>query len=442
MKWALRFWTLLTGSRFKALQLEGRRLLRAKRYSGALSVFRSQVSEWPERPEGHQGLRDLFQAMGLVEESRRAAAMVEALETLASRPDDVPSHLRLAKSYQSAGLYKASLEHVEQVLKLARPTQEVLRLAAVVMRFNNQFGKAMDLIKQALEQEPLAVDLYDQLTYNLRALGRQLEAAKTQNLSRSLKEVQSDPGSPEAMEKAIFQLTVAGRRPQALGLVEASLASHAGVPGLHVLRGELLLEEAQYGAALSALQKAAEIDATHTKAHSLLARAYDTLKMKDEAERHRQLAQELAAARAERDHLAAELGLTAVLLKCDQPEKAHERAENMLRLYPDDWRSHYLMGLVHNAVGKRQEAMDCLRQAVHVFDKAPEIFFAMARLQAEFGRNEDALSQARHAVSLAPRQPWVRLEMASLLDDMGLAELAREERDMAQAIIKRQAMQE
>lgn len=442
MKWTLRFWTLLTGSRFKALQLEGRRLLRARRYSGALAVYRCLVAEWPEEPVGHQGLSDLFQAMGLLEESRREAGMVQALQTLAGKPDDLPSRMRLAAAFQAAGLSKAALTHVEHAMRLARPNQETLRLAATVLRYNSQFVKAMDLIQQALAQEPLAIDLYQQLTYNLRALGRQLEAAKVQNLVKSLKAVQQNPGSPEAMEKAIFQLTVAGRRDQALTLVESSLQGHSGAPGLHVLRGELLLEAGQPGQALESLRQAVELDATYTKGHTLLARAHEALGDDETAEAHRQIAQELAAARAERDHLGSELGLVGVLLKCGQHQRALERAANMLRLYNDDWRAHYLMGLVHNAMGKRQEAMDCLRQAVHVHDKAPEVFFAMARLQAEFGRNKDALSQARHAVSLAPRQPWVRLEMASLLDDLGLAELAREERDMAQAIIKRQAMQE
>lgn len=442
MKWALRIWTLLTGSRFKALQLEGRRLLRAKRYSGALSAYRHLVAEWPQEPVGHQGLSDLFQAMGLVEESRREAGIVQALQTLATKPGDLSSHLRLAKEYQAAGSSKAALEHIEQALRLAQPGPEVVRLAAVVLRYNSQFIQAMDLIQKALEQEPLAIDLYEQLTYNLRALGRQLEAVKAQSLAKCLKAVQRDPGSAEAMEKAIFQLTVFGRRSQALGLLQTSLASHPKVTGLRVLHGELLLEEGQPGQALAALQTAMEMDATSTKGQSLLARAFEALGMKEQAEAHRQMAEELTAARAERDHLSSELGLVGVLLKCGQHQHAVERAENMLRLYGDDWRSYYLRGLVYNAMGQRQEAMDSLRQAVHIFDKAPELFFAMARLQAEFGRNEAAISQARHAVSLAPRQPWVRLEMASLLEDLGLAELAREEREMAQVIIKRQAMQE
>ncbi|MFH1060460.1 MAG: tetratricopeptide repeat protein [Pseudomonadota bacterium] len=442
MKWALQLWIMLTGSRFKALQLEGRRLLRAKRYSGALAVYRRLVAEWPEEPVGHQGLSDLFQAMGLVEESRREAGITEALRTLATKPDDLPSRLRLAKEFQAAGMSKAALAHMEHALRLGRPGQDVLRLAATILRYNSQFNKAIELVQQALGQEPLAIDLYEQLTFNLRALGRQLEAAKARNLVKSLKAAQQEPGSPEVLEKAIFQLTVSGRREQALPLLERSLAGHPDVCGLHVLRGELLLEAGQPGPALKTLQRAVELEATTAKAHALLARALEVLGQAEAAAGHRDIVQEIAAARTERDHLGSELGLVGVLLKCGQHQKALERADNMLSLYGEDWRSHYLMGLVQNAMGKHQEAMDSLRKAVHVFDKAPEVFFAMARLQAEFGRNEDAISQARHAVSLAPRQPWVRLEMASLLDDLGLAELAREERDMAQAIVKRQAMQE
>lgn len=442
MSWLINLWILLTGSRLKAMLLEGRRLLHARRFSAALDVYRALVNQWPELLEGYQGLAELFQEMGLVEEARRQQAIVTALQTLRKKPDDIESHLRLAREFYDTGNYKNSLPHAEAALRQDPRNPAVIRLAAVVLRYNNQFRRALEVLEQGLTQEPLAPDLYEQQTYNLRAMGKQLDAAKIANLAKALRSVDKNPGDPEELQKAIYQLAVVGRRAQALPLVDKALAANPGITGLFALRGELLLADNRPQEALEALVQAVELDATDTKAQNLLSKAYSQLGHSEQAIWHSQLAKQLETAKANPEHIETELGLVGVLLKCGQVKKAMARVEKLLPIYGDDWRCHYIMGLVRHAQGKRAEAMESLRKAVHMNDRSPEIFFAMARLQVEAGRMEDGLSQGRHAVSLAPRQMWVREEMASLLESMGLMDLAREERQLGEAIAKRQSMSE
>lgn len=442
MSWLIGFWVLLTGSRQKAMLLEGRRLLHARRFSAALDIYRALVSQWPELVDGYQGLAELFQEMGLTDEARKQQAIVNALQTLRKKSDDIESHMRLAREFFDTGSYKNALPHVEAALRHAPRNLDVIRLAAVVLRYNHQFKRALEVLDQGLALEPLAPDLYEQQTFNLRAMGKQVDAAKIANLAKALRAVDKNPGDPEELQKAIYQLAMVGRRAQALPLVDKALAANPDIPGLFALRGELLLAEGHAQEALETLVQAVELDATDLKSQNLLAKAYSQTGNSEQAIWHSQLAKQLETAKANQEHIETELGLVQVLLKSGQVKKAMARVEKLLPIYGDDWRCHYIMGLVRHAQGKRQEAMESLRKAVHMNDRSPEIFFAMARLQVEAGRMEDGLSQGRHAVSLAPRQMWVREEMASLLESMGLVDLAREERQLGEAIAKRQSMSE
>jgi|GEM_PF-3196173 tetratricopeptide (TPR) repeat protein len=440
MSWLINLWMLLTGSRQKAMLLEGRRLLNARRFSASLEVYRHLINEWPELVEGYEGLAALFQEMGLTEEARKQQAIVTALQTLRKKADDAESHLRLAREFYDTGHYKASLPHAEAALRQTPRRPDVVRLTAVVLRYNNLFKRAMEVLNQALVHEPLAPDLYEQQTFNLRAMGKQLEAAKVGNLAKALRSVENNPGDPEELQKAIYQLAVVGRRAQALPLVDRALEATPEIPGLFTLRGELLLEDGRPQEALENLRQAVELDATDIKGQNLLAKAYSQVGNSEQAIWHGQLAKQLEGAKAHPEHIETELGMVGVLLKSGQVKRALARAEKLLPIYGDDWRCHYIMGLVRHAQGKRAEAMESLRKAVHMNDRSPEIFFAMARLQVEAGRMEDGLSQGRHAVSLAPRQMWVREEMASLLESMGLMDLAREERQLGEAIARRQSI--
>ncbi|MCA1988638.1 MAG: hypothetical protein LDL07_05755, partial [Desulfarculus sp.] len=369
-------------------------------------------------------------------------AIVNALQTLRKKSDDIESHMRLAREFFDTGSYKNALPHAEAALRHAPRNLDVIRLAAVVLRYNHQFKRALEVLDQGLALEPLAPDLYEQQTFNLRAMGKQVDAAKIANLAKALRAVDKNPGDPEELQKAIYQLAMVGRRAQALPLVDKALAANPDIPGLFALRGELLLAEGHAQEALETLVQAVELDATDLKSQNLLAKAYSQTGNSEQAIWHSQLAKQLEAAKANPEHIETELGLVQVLLKSGQVKKAMARVEKLLPIYGDDWRCHYIMGLVRHAQGKRQEAMESLRKAVHMNDRSPEIFFAMARLQVEAGRMEDGLSQGRHAVSLAPRQMWVREEMASLLESMGLVDLAREERQLGEAIAKRQSMSE
>ncbi|MFH1036010.1 MAG: tetratricopeptide repeat protein [Pseudomonadota bacterium] len=436
MSLSLWFWTILTGSRLKGLLLEGRRQLKAEQFTTSLRHFREVVESWPDRAEGYEGMERVYRAMGLLEEAQREAVIAEAMKALKSNPGDLDSRLRLIAELAAKQMYATALPHVEQALKLAPHNQEVLRQAAVVLRYNRLVSRALEIINGALLREPLATDLYEQQAFCLRALNRQLEATQALSVSKALLAVAREPASQDALERAIFMLTVVKRRKHARSLVERGLADYPQAPALHGLRGELLLEEERPDEALRSLLEAMALEPTRAKTHSLLAGLYQQNNNQERATWHRELAELLDQARRKPDHVEAESLVTEALLRVGRMESAEDKAQGLCRQYSQDWRSHATLGRVRQEQGRVSEALESYRQATRINPRVPEPYMAMAWLHARAGQVKEAITQARQAVSLVSRDPGLRRQMADLLQELGFAELAKEERALAEAMSK------
>jgi tetratricopeptide (TPR) repeat protein len=394
------------------------------------------AEHWPDRLEGYEGLEQVYRSMGLLEEAQREALIVEAMRALKDNPADVDSRLRLIRGLVTKQMYATALPHLEQALKLAPNNQDVLRQAGVVLRYNRLVTRALDTIGKALVKEPLAADLYEQQAFCLRALERQLEATQSLSVAKALQAVAREPANQEIMERAIFQLTVVKRRKYALALVERSLADYPQAAALLCLRGELLLEEDRQDEAQRSLRESMALDPLRSKTHSLLAGLYQLKDNRERAAWHRQLADLLDQARRKTDRVESDTTLIEALLLLRQFDQAQERAEGLGRQYPQDWRSHAVLGRVRKEQGRLREALDSYRQATRLNDKAPEPFMAMAWIYAQSGQVKESVGQARQAVSLVSRDSGMRRQMADLLDELGFSDLAKEERALAEAMSK------
>ncbi len=436
MSLALWLLTLMTGSRLKGLLLEGRRHLKAGRYTTALQSYRQVTREWPENLGGYDGMARTYRAMGLGDEARREEIIGQALETLTKQPDHLESRLQLIDAMVDRQMHARALGHVEQALRQAPANLQVLRRAALVLRFNRQFTRALEVLEKALAQEPLSPDLYEQMAFNLRASQRQVQAAQMQSLARALRAVAADPAAVESMERAIYQLTVVGRRNLALPLVDRALAAQPDQPALLAQRGELLLEEGRAQESLASLLRAASLDAAQVKAQALLASAWRQAGDEDRAAWHAGLADMLEKARQSRDQVEAEALRVEVLLRAEQYQQAEQRVDNLLRMFSRDWRGPLAQGRVRQAQGRAGEARLCYRQAALMNERAPEPLMALAWLEAESGRVKEAASLGRQAVALSSRDAKLRRRLAELLEKLGFNDLARDERKLGEALEK------
>jgi tetratricopeptide (TPR) repeat protein len=436
MSLSLWFWTILTGSRLKGLMLEGRRHLKKEQFTSALQYFREAAEHWPDRLEGYEGLEQVYRSMGLLEEAQCEALIVDAMRLLKDNPADVDSRLRLIQGLVAKQMYATALPHLEQALKLAPNNQDVLRQAGVVLRYNRLVTRALENIGKALVTEPLAADLYEQQAFCLRALDRQLEATQSSSVAKALQAVAREPANQETMERAIFQLSVVKRRKHALALVERALADYPQAAALLCLRGELLLEEDRQDEAQRSLRESMALDPLRAKTHSLLAGLYLLKDNRERAAWHRELADLLDQARRKTDRVESDATLIEALLLLRLFDQAEQRAEGLCRQYPQDWRTHAVMGRVRKGQDRLREALESYRQAIRLNDKAPEVFMAMAWIYAKSGQIKESVGQARQAVSLVSRDSGMRRQMADLLDELGFSALAKEERALAEAMSK------
>ncbi len=430
-------WTVLTGSRLKALVLEGERLLIAARQTEALEFFRTVSREWPSRPEGYEGMGKVYQTMGLRLEANREKTIAEALVKLDDSPDDVKVRTELAQALVEKEMYGWAAAHMSHVTKLAPRDTEILRLAARVFTLNRNYDKAVDALYGVLQREPLDPDLYQQLSQNLRATHNTQEAAKASALSEALRAVNNDPGNSEVVDRAVRQFQASGQRRLCLALVERSIKGNPNKAGLFRLQGELLLDERNSKHAVLALRKAVDMDPTDQKAHRLLGRAYEIEGQIDNAEHHLSLAQEMDTARKSDDPLDAELVVVRVLLDADHLDQARKRAEAMAAEHRDNWRAPHVLGLVQKKLGKTGEALESFQRARRLNQRAAEPRMEIAWLLSEHGQALEAIGEARQAVQLAPREPEVRRSLAQILRAHGYMDQAIEEEDLADSLTKK-----
>ncbi len=437
MQLALWFWTFITGSRLKGLLLEGERLLAAKQYPEAETIFLQVREEWPDSPQGYDGLARAYRAQGMQEEAQEEAAMEAALGKATADPNDVQARMQLAKGFSELGFNDLALAHADQARRLAPQDPAVVRLCAQVYRANQQYAKALEVTKQALRQDPLDVELYDQLAAINRARGDAVAAAKMKGLADALRKVAKEPGNLDYLQNAVFQLTVNGSRALALPLVDRSMVALPQSMQLQTLRAELQLENADLPGALKTLQRALELDATNERTHQLLLRAYLESDQGEKAEHHRLLSLAIEEANRLTDPVEREVALLQVLVDSGQAAKAKARAEALRQAHPQDWRGPFGLSLVHLGQGQHDQALAMLVEAARLDPNEPKIPLARANLLARKGLPMEAVGQARKAVNLAPRDPEVRLALAALLRTVGQAKQAQEELEIAEVLRKR-----
>ena len=428
--------TLFTGSRLKAYIMEGQKMLRAGRHLDALQYFRKVQKGWPTRVEGYDGMSQSYHAMGLRLESRREAAIVESMRILKDKPDDLRARIEMVKAFLEKEMFGWAATHANQAVKLAPRQIEVLRLAARAFRANRNYDKAAQALRQALRLDPLDAELYELLAFTLRSGNHTAEAIKAGGLAKALKSVANNPGDSQEVAKAVRQFLTAGQRRLAMALVERSLKSNPASSGLFSLRGELLLTQRDEKGAIINLRKALELDPGDSKAHRLLAKAYQAEGHPLKTRHHLQLAVALERAKKSSDLVGAEAAQIKVLMENKQVEEARKRAEALFRTQREDWRSSYSLGTVLQAQNLPKEARAFLSRASRLNDKAPEPHLELSRLHSEANEAVEAVGEARKAVSLAPRNADIRFALAQVLRTHGYLEQALEEEELAESLVR------
>ncbi|MCB2184945.1 MAG: tetratricopeptide repeat protein [Deltaproteobacteria bacterium] len=430
-------WTVLTGSKFKAIRLEGDMLLKKRRFAQALEFYRAMVRAWPEKPDGFYGMSRTYQAMGLRVEAARDLTIGDALTRLHKDPSDLVSRLQLVAGLVEKGLYGWAAAHAAHALKQAPKDLETLKMAAKAFSKNRNFTKASEALREALRQEPMDVGMYELLTHCLRLAGKQSEAMRTGALAEALKNLQSNPNDPDSVAQAVRQFIAVGYNRMALQLLEKCISQgRADKAELHVMRAQLLREENNYREAIKALTHAVTLSPVYAEAHRMLSEAYFMDNNNTQAEYHRAVATTLEGAQRNPDPLEAEFIMIEVLLEMGHLELAKGRADELHQNNPGDWRALMCLGVVKRHEGLLAEARANLQRANQKNPMSPKLHMELALVYSETGEVLDAVGEARQAVKLAPRNPEVRRSLAEVLRRHGYTDQAIEEDDLADALEK------
>src|ERR1700676_70362 len=70
---------------------------------------------------------------------------------------------------------------------------------------------------------------------------------------------------------------------------------------------------------------------------------------------------------------------------------------------PDCADALYLLGLIENHLGRREQAVELILRAAKIVPNNAEIYHNLGLILGSMGRNDDALAALRHAVKLNPR---------------------------------------
>lgn len=427
---------MLTGSRQKALQMEGRRLLKSGHSGDALELFRQMVVEWPEEVGGYRGMSQAYEAMGLRPEARRDATIADAMEALENNPDDLKARMGLTDAFLDKEMPGWAAFHAEKALAQSPERTEVLNLAARAFQQNGNYDRAVAVLRKLLQNDPLSAELYQKLYANLRRGGHQAEAMRVGSLATALTELRQNAGNSEAVAGAVRAFLGFGQRKLALRLLEQNLSDSQPQPELLVMRGRMQMDERNHTDAILSLRKALDIDPTLTDAHRLLVEIYIKEANPKRAQHHHNLARTLVAAGTAKDEAERLTIMVRVLLDANRPDLARGHVEMMVKEHPDHWRTLFALGMLMRKEGKLGEALKLFERAKSRNSMSPELHMEMAHLHSDDGRGLEAVGEARHAVNLDPRNFRLRRQLAEVLRTHGFMDKAIEEEELAEAIKK------
>ena len=371
MRLTLWLWTLLTGSRFKAMRHEGYRYMRSEQPNEALDAFRALVKGWPDQPDGYMGMSEVYALMGLRLETVREKTIGQGLAKLAGQPDDTKTRVEVAEALLEKDMPDWAASHVELVRRKRSDDPYILRLAARAHRRNNNHRKAVVALREALRLDPLDAELYDNLTASLRALGQHTEAARIGSLGEALTNLNGDPTNSLNITAAVRQFITAGYLRLALEIVERCIGQGADDAKVHLLRASLMLEDRDPKQALDSLAKAMERDPLNIEVHRLLAEVNQITGNAERADYHREIVKSLAQANQVKEHAASALIHLEILLSLEHADRAETIVLRMAKAKPDNWRTYLAGGMVARHRGELQKAMSLVKKALERNNTSP-----------------------------------------------------------------------
>lgn len=209
----------------------------------------------------------------------------------------------------------------------------------------------------------------------------------------------TEPATVEVLSKRCFYLSRAKRYDEALELLAELRRREPHVVRWPYMTGYQYYEQQLYAEALPWFEAAQALEADHLKNNYRLAHTYEHLGRQRDAE--------LTAARVLRGWHAADAELQ---------DRERQKFAN----------ASYLLGRAQMRRGSVRDALPLLEQAVAHDDADHNKHYRLGKALRLVGRAEEAIVSLRQALWLKPRTTYVEVELAAALADAGKTSDARE----------------
>ncbi len=363
---------------------------------------------------------------------------IASASTAASQEVPIDQALQIATKHQAEGQLPQAEAILRQILK-ARPRHAfALHLLGIIAHQSGQKDLAIQLIGQAIDNDPSVAQFHSNLCEMLRQ-DKQLDEAiqhgkKAVALDKKSAEAHSNLGiayydSKDYLKAKKCQhqaLKLAPEMPQALNNIGSILRQEKDREGAmryyrKVLQyapghlesinnlGAILTEDERPDEAVGVLLKAIKLKPDYAEAHCNLGCAFLALENLDKA-----VIGFNQALKFRPDYAEAHEGLAKFYREQHDLDATEREAKRALEIAPERAEAHCLMGNIYSEKGFPELADEEFGKALELDDSLPGIYLGKGQLLMQQGKLDDSETSFRKAIEFDPSGIAGRLSLAQL----------------------------
>jgi tetratricopeptide (TPR) repeat protein len=334
---------------------------------------------------------------------------IESVKEKVNRsPDNYALLLRLAQLHEERGEIALALENIEKCLKFEPEVAEIYLYHGVLLRRNNEDGKARKAFEHALELNRFMSKVYYQLGL-LERSDNKLQEAK--NMLQ--KSIQLSPDDPYAHYQLGMIYRELGDTSLAIMEIKRATILHPTDSYGHSKLGQLYQQTRQYDLAVSSYSQALSIKPGDP---FVLERLAEVLAAREIYDRSAELFQE-ALARQFHPSTATMISLGQVLRKLEDFDELEKICNEVLRLEPGNVEAGFLKAYAIIRKGRGIEALGLLEKLVENPTVSYEAWLELGKLYQADSQPEKAVSAFIRASTCAPDQAGIWNNIGILLSN-------------------------
>ncbi len=327
-----------------------------------------------------------------------------------------PNTLQQALRHFKAGDFLRAEEVCKSVLEAQPDEPDALHLLGAVALQRGKNRQAIQLIGQAIQQNPRNSIFYVHLAECYSGLGRPDHA-----VSFSEQALQIDPACAEAYCAIGSAFLAQGLRSEAVSSFDRALELKPGFAEAHYNKGNALSEMGMTDEAIAAYREAIalvpSLSAAHFNLGNALALRGDNLEAAEAYQEAIRLAPGFAPAHFNLGNTRRKLGLIGA---------AREAFRRVLELDPSIAAAHRYLGNLAKLQGRVPEALACFERALELDPSDAEAQSELAHVQLLLGDTSGAIAGYRRAVKIDPGFAWAYMGLSSALAKAADIDAARE----------------